>query len=344
MEYRQLSNTPVKVSVICLGTMTWGEQNTEQEAHQQLDFAVEQGINFIDLAEMYPVPPKAETQGLTEHYFGSWLADRSDRDSLIIATKVSGPGMQSYMRGGPELTREHITQALDDSLRRIGTDYIDLYQVHWPARKTNFFGALGYQHDETNTSTPIEETLEILNDLVQTGKVRYIGISNETPWGTMTYLNLARLREWPRVVSVQNPYNLLNRTFEIGLAEIAHREKVGLLAYSPLGFGVLSGKYLDGEKPDKARLTLFDFFHRYSNTLGITATERYCKIAEQAGLNPAQMALAYVNTRAFLTSNIIGATTLEQLQTNINSIDIELPADVLEAIENTHDEIPNPCP
>ena len=344
MEYRQLSNTSVEVSVICLGTMTWGEQNTEQEAHRQLDFAVERGVNFIDLAEMYPVPPKAETQGLTEHYFGSWLADYSDRERLIIATKVSGPGMLSYIRGGPELTRAHIMKALDESLKRIGTDYIDLYQVHWPARKTNFFGELGYRHEEADTSTPISETLEALHDLVQSGKVRYIGISNETPWGTMSYLNLARLHGWPQVASVQNPYNLLNRTYEIGLAEIAHREQVGLLAYSPLGFGVLSGKYLDDQKPDKARLTLFNFFHRYSNTLGIAATEHYCKIAKQAGLDPAQMALAYVNTRSFLTSNIIGATTLEQLEANINSVNIQLSADVLEAIEKVHAEIPNPCP
>ncbi len=344
MEYRPLSNTSVKVSVICLGTMTWGEQNTEQEAHRQLDFAVEQGVNFIDLAEMYPVPPKAETQGLTEHYFGSWLADYSDRESLIIATKVSGPGMQSYIRGGPELTRDQIIEALEQSLQRIGTDYIDLYQVHWPSRKTNFFGDLGYTHKETDDSTPIAETLEALNDLVKAGKVRYVGISNETPWGTMRYLNLASQHNWPKVVSVQNPYSLLNRTFEVGLAEIAHREQVGLLAYSPLGFGVLSGKYLGGKKPDKARLTLFDFFSRYSNDLGVVATEHYCKIAEQAGLDPAQMALAYVNTRSFLTSNIIGATTMEQLKANIDSVNVELSKDVLEEIEKTHHRIPNPCP
>ena len=344
MEYRQLSNTSVKVSVICLGTMTWGEQNTEQEAHRQLDFAVEQGVNFMDLAEMYPVPPRAETQGLTERYFGSWLANYSDRDSLIIATKVSGPGMQSYLRGGPELTRDHITQALEQSLQRIGTDYIDLYQVHWPARKTNFFGDLGYKHEEADNSTPISETLEVLDDLVKAGKVRYVGISNETPWGTMNYLNLSSRHDWPRIVSVQNPYSLLNRTFEVGLAEIAHREQVGLLAYSPLGFGVLSGKYLSGKKPDKARLTLFNFFSRYSNGLGIVATERYCEIAEQAGLDPAQMALAYVNTRSFLTSNIIGATTMEQLKANIGSVNIELSEDLLEEIEKTHNRIPNPCP
>jgi len=223
MEYRQLSDTPVKVSVICLGTMTWGEQNTEQEAHQQLDFAVERGVNFIDLAEMYPGPPREDTQGLTEHYFGSWLANYSAREDLIIATKVSGPGMASYLRGGPQLTAEHITQAVEDSLRRIGSDYIDLYQVHWPARKTNFFGQLGYQHEEEDSSTPIDETLEVLQNLVQAGKVRYIGISNETPWGTMTYLELTQQHNRPRIVSIQNPYSLLNRTFEVGLAEIAHR-------------------------------------------------------------------------------------------------------------------------
>lgn len=344
MEYRQLADTSVKVSVICLGTMTWGEQNTQQEAHQQLDLAVERGVNFIDLAEMYPVPPKAETQGLTEHYFGSWLADYPNREKLIIATKVSGPGMQSYIRGGPQLTAKHIKQALEDSLKRMGSDYIDLYQVHWPARSTNFFGELGYEHKDDDSATPIEQTLEALNDLVQAGKVRYIGISNETPWGTMAYLKLAQQHGWPRIVSIQNPYSLLNRTFEIGLAEIAHREQVGLLAYSPLGFGVLSGKYLDGKAPAKARLTLFEFFNRYSNALGISATERYCKIADQAGLNPAQMALAYVNTRTFLTSNIIGATTLQQLEANIDSVNIKLSADVLEEIEKTHAEIPNPCP
>ena len=216
--------------------------------------------------------------------------------------------------------------------------------MHWPSRKTNFFGDLGYEHDEADTGTPIEETLEVLNDFVQAGKVRYVGISNETPWGTMAYLNLAAEHGWPRVVSVQNPYSLLNRTFEVGLAEIAHREKTGLLAYSPLGFGVLSGKYLGNKNPDKARLTLFDFFVRYSNKLGLVATERYCKIAKEAGLDPAQMALAYVNTRSFLTSNIIGATTMEQLESNINSIDVKLSDDVLEAIEETHAEIPNPCP
>lgn len=343
MKYRPLSDTDIKVSVICLGSMTWGEQNTEREAHHQLEFAIEQGVNFIDLAEMYPVPPKAETQGLTESYCGSWLSKRSDRDRLVIASKVSGPGMQSYLRGGPQLTRTHIEKALNESLRRLATDYIDLYQVHWPARHTNFFGALGYRHQE-DTATPIAETLEALADLVKTGKVRHIGISNETPWGTMAYLDLATRHRWPRIVSIQNPYSLLNRTFEIGLAEIAHREQVGLLAYSPLGFGVLSGKYLADKSPTKARLTLFNQFDRYSNKLGIVATKRYVDIAQQAGLDPAQMALAYVNTRSFVTSNIIGATTLEQLEMNINSVDIELPETVLEAIEQTHVEIPNPCP
>ena len=343
MEYRPLSNTDIKVSVICLGTMTWGEQNTEREAHQQLDFAVERGVNFIDLAEMYPVPPKEETQGLTETYCGSWLSKRRDRDRLVIATKVSGPGMQSYLRGGPQLSRAHLEEAVDASLRRLATDYIDLYQVHWPARHTNFFGALGYQHREDN-ATPIEETLETLSDLVQTGKVRYIGLSNETPWGVMTYLDLAQRHDWPRVVSVQNPYSLLNRTFEVGLAEIAHREQVGLLAYSPLGFGVLSGKYLDGQRPAGARLTVFNQFDRYTNKLGVTATKHYVEIAQSTNLDAAQMALAYVNTRSFVTSNIIGATNLDQLATNIDSIDVKLSEAVVAAIEKTHEAIPNPCP
>ena len=343
MEYRPLSDTGIEVSVISLGSMTWGEQNTEREAHQQLDFAVDRGVNFIDLAEMYPVPPKAETQGLTESYCGSWLHKRRDRERLVIATKVSGPGMQDYLRGGPQLNRAHLEEAVDASLRRLATDYIDLYQVHWPARHTNFFGALGYQHRE-DTATPIEETLAALSDIVQAGKVRYIGLSNETPWGVMTYLNLAQRHDWPRVVTVQNPYSLLNRTFEVGLAEIAHREQVGLLAYSPLGFGVLSGKYLDGQYPAGARLTLFNQFDRYSNKLGVAATKCYVEIAQQANLDAAQMALAYVNTRSFVTSNIIGATNLDQLAMNIDSADIKLSDAVVAAIEKTHEEIPNPCP
>lgn len=344
MKYKMLGDTDVKVSLLCLGTMTWGEQNTEAEAHEQLDYAVSQGINFIDTAEMYPVPPRAETQGLTETFLGSWLAGRPDRDKLVIATKVSGPGMIDYLRGGPRLTRKHVVQAVDDSLRRLQTDYIDLYQVHWPARDTNFFGKLDYVHSEDASATPVEETLAALADVVASGKVRHLGVSNETPWGVMEYLRLSERNGQPRIVSVQNPYNLLNRVFEVGLAEIAHREKVGLLAYSPLGFGVLSGKYLGGKKPAGARLTLFPDFTRYTGELGVRATREYVKIAEDAGLDAAVMALAYINERSFVTANIIGATDMEQLRTDIASLDVTLSEDVLDAIEQVHKTMPNPCP
>ncbi|HET8849665.1 MAG TPA: NADP(H)-dependent aldo-keto reductase [Marinobacter sp.] len=345
MQTRKLGNTDIDVSLICLGTMTWGEQNTEQEAFEQLDYATSHGINFIDVAEMYPVPPRAETQGLTETYLGNWLAQRGRRDDLVIATKVAGPGNGlSYLRGGPRLTREHIREACETSLRRLQTDYIDLYQVHWPDRSTNFFGKLGYQRNPKETMTPIEETLEALDELVREGKVRHVGLSNETPWGTMEYLRLSREKGWPRVVSIQNPYNLLNRTFEAGLAEFAHREHTGLLAYSPLGFGVLTGKYLGGKWPEKARLTLYERFSRYTGDRASDATRAYADLAHQHGLTPAQLALAFVNSREFVTSNIIGATTMEQLQENIGSAEVRLSPDLLEAIEAIHNEFTYPCP
>jgi aryl-alcohol dehydrogenase-like predicted oxidoreductase len=326
--------------------MTWGEQNTEAQAHEQLDYALSQGINFIDTAEMYSVPPRAETYGLTETYIGTWLKKRSDRDKIILATKVAGPGkIANHVRGGPRLNRENIRKAIEDSLQRLQTDYIDLYQVHWPDRSTNFFGQLGYTHNEDEESTPIEETLAALGELVKEGKIRYVGVSNETPWGVMTYLKLAELHNLPRIVTIQNPYNLLNRTYEVGLAEISHREQVGLLAYSPLAFGVLSGKYLGGARPAGARITLFERFDRYTkNEYAIKATEAYVQLAQKHGLDPAQMALAYVNSRSFLTSNIIGATTMAQLKADIASIDLELDDDVLEAIEAIHQQHPNPCP
>lgn len=344
MQYRRLGRTDLEVSLICLGTMTFGEQNTEAEAHAQLDYAVDQGINFIDTAEMYPVPPRAETQGRTEAYIGSWLKRRGRRDDLVIATKAAGPGdWLEYLRGGPQLTRAHLEQALDASLKRLNTDYVDLYQIHWPARSTNFFGKLGYVHEPDEQATPILETLEALAGLVAAGKVRHVGLSNETPWGVMEYLRLAERHGLPRVVSIQNPYNLLNRSFEVGLAEIAHREQVGLLAYSPLAFGRLTGKYLQGDPPG-ARLTLFERFTRYNNPQGLAATERYVRLAREHGLSPAQMALAYVNSRPFLTSNIIGATSLEQLKENIGSIELTLSDEVLAGIEAIHLDHPNPCP
>lgn len=345
MKTRKLGRTDIDVSEICLGTMTWGQQNTEQQAFEQLDLATAEGVSFIDAAEMYPVPPRPETQGLTETYLGNWLAKRGRRDDLVIASKVAGPGNGlNYLRNGPRLTRDHIRHACEDSLRRLQTDYIDLYQVHWPDRNANFFGKLGYKHSADEQATPIEETLGTLAELVKEGKVRHIGLSNETPWGTNEYLRLSREHNWPRIVSVQNPYNLLNRTFEVGMAEIACREQVGLLAYSPLAFGMLSGKYLDGKRPEGARMTLFERFTRYTGGRGAKATRAYVDLAASQGLSPVQMALAYVTSREFVTSTIIGATTLEQLRENLGSVSVSLGDDVLEAIEDLNREYTYPCP
>lgn len=348
MEYRRLGHTDIQVSVICLGTMTFGEQNTEAEAHAQLDYAVAHGVNFIDAAELYPVPPRGETQGRTEQYIGTWLQRSGKREQVILASKVAGPGPKDWIghvRGGPKLNAQHIQQAIDGSLQRLQTDYLDLYQVHWPSRSTNYFGKLGYQYARDNHHESVQETLTTLSALVKAGKVRYIGISNETPWGTMTYLNLAQSLGLEKIVSVQNPYSLLNRTYEIGMAEIAHREGVGLLAYSPLGFGVLSGKYLDGQQPDGARLTRWgNYFTRYTSPNAQQITRQYVALARAHSLDPAQMALAYVNSRPFLTANIIGATTMTQLHSNIASIDLNLSAEVLQGIEAIHALHPNPCP
>ncbi len=345
MQYRKLGRTDINVSTLCLGTMTYGQQNTEADAHAQLDYAIERGINFIDTAELYPVPPQKETQGRTESYIGSWLAARKCRDKVILATKAAGPAdWVPYIRNGPQLNLDHMQRALDASLKRLNTDYVDLYQLHWPERQTNYFGKLGYTPKSDNNAIPPEETLRALETLVKSGKVRTIGISNETAWGAMHYVQLSEQLDLPRIVSIQNPYNLLNRTFEIGLAEVAHREQVGLLAYSPLGFGVLTGKYLDGARPEKGRLTLWDRFSRYLNKHGQAATKAYVELARRYELNPTQVALAFVNKQPFLTSNIIGATTLEQLQENIDSIDLELPGELIREINLIHVEYPNPCP
>ena len=348
MKYNKLANTSLDVSVICLGTMTFGEQNTERDAHQQLDYALAHGVNFIDTAELYSIPPRAETYGLTETYIGSWLKKSARRNDLVLATKVAGPadGWLPHIRDekSRRLDRPNIEAALNSSLQRLQTDYIDLYQLHWPDRKTNFFGQLGYSHVGDDDAIAIEETLGVLSDLVTQGKIRYIGLSNETPWGVMRFVELADKLNLPRVVSVQNPYSLLNRTFEIGLAEIAMREQVGLLAYSPLGFGVLSGKYLNGARPEGARLTLFPDYDRYSNANALAATSVYVQLARDHGLDPAQMALAYINGRQFLTSNIIGATTMEQLKSNIESATIQLSNEVIEQVENIHQRYPNPSP
>lgn len=345
MKYRPLGNTDLSLSELTLGTMTWGEQNTEAEAHQQIDMALDAGINCLDVAEMYPVPPKAETQGLTEAYLGTWLQKNGQRDRLVVATKVTGPGETfHYLRGGTRLTRQQILDAAEASLKRLQTDYIDLYQIHWPERQTNFFGRLGYQHVTDELGIPIEETLRACEELVSSGKVRHIGISNETPWGMHEYLRLSEQHNLPRIVSVQNPYNLLNRIYEVGLAEMSIREKIGLLAYSPLAFGVLSGKYLQGQRPAKARLTLYERFQRYTSPMAEQVTAAYVDLANAHGLNPSQMALAFVTQQPFVTSNIIGATTLEQLDVNIGSSDLVLSDEVLDAIEQIHLLQPNPCP
>ena len=342
MEYRKLGNTDIDVSVICLGTMSYGEQNTEKEAHEQLDYSLDRGVNFIDTAEMYAIPPKKETYGKTEELIGTWIKRRGERSKYIIATKVAGPGME-YVRGGSRLSSEHIVKAVESSLKRLQTDYIDLYQVHWPERKSNYFGRLGYEYSE-DTGIAIEETYKAMDKLVRDGKVRYLGISNETPWGVNEYLRLEREQGYNKIMSIQNPYSLLNRIYEVGLAEITHREKVGLLAYSPLGFGMLTGKYAKGAPAD-SRLGLYgDWFTRYSNKPSIDAVSKYIKLAREFSITPTQLALAFVNSRPFLTSNIIGATKMSQLEENIDSIEVSLNTEILEAIEEIHVSNPNPAP
>lgn len=342
MDYRKLAHTELDVSLICLGTMTWGEQNSEAEAHEQMDYAVSQGINFFDAAEMYPVPPKAETQGRTEQYIGTWFKKTGRRKDIVMATKVTGPGT-AYLRGGSRLDRKSVISACEDNLKRLQTDYIDLYQIHWPERPANYFGKLGYEHTRT-ASTPIEETLGALDELVKQGKVRHVGVSNETPWGLSEYLRASREHKLTRIASIQNPYNLLNRSFEIGLAEFAHRENLALLAYSPMAFGVLSGKYLGGARPADGRITLFQRFSRYTNDQAETATAAYAGVAQKHGLDLSQMALAFVNTRPFVTSTIIGATTMAQLKSNIASHALTLSKDVLDDLEKIHKRHTIPCP
>lgn len=345
MEKRPLGRTGINVSQICLGTMTFGEQNSEADGFDQMDMALDMGVNFFDTAEMYSIPPRAETQGSTERIIGNWFKARGNRDKVILATKVAGPSFPYIRDGNLKHNRHHIEQAIDDSLKRLQTDYVDLYQLHWPERRANFFGKLGYVHNPDEADwTPIEETLAVLDDLVKAGKVRAIGLSNETAWGQMSFLKHSEIKGLARVASVQNPYNLLNRSYEVGMAEVSLREDCGLLAYSPLGFGVLSGKYVGGAQPAGARCTLFKDYKRYFKPEAVAATEAYVNLARDHGLDPAQMALAYVNTRPFVTANIIGATTLDQLKTNIASTEVTLSAEVLEGIEAIHQQYTYPAP
>ena len=352
MKKNNLGKTEILVSEICLGTMTWGQQNNEKEAHDQLSYASERGINFIDTAEMYSIPPKKETYGLTEKYIGTWLK-KQDRSKIILATKIagrtsnvpSGPPGLDWIRQGPRLNEEHIFQAIENSLKRLNTEYIDLYQIHWPERTVNSFGQLGYIHNPREDDIKIEVTLEALAKAVDKGLIKYVGLSNETPWGVMKFISVAKEFNLPRVVSIQNPYSLLNRSFEAGLSEIAINEEVGLLPYSPLAGGVLSGKYLNGKKPENARMTLFERMRgRYSNQHAENAVLEYQKIAVKYNLNLTQMAINFVTKQNFVTSNIIGATSITQLEENINSIDCKLNEEVMDEIEKVHKIYTYPCP
>lgn len=344
MEYHLLSNADLKVSALCLGTMTFGEQNNEAEAHAQLDCAVTHGINFIDTAEMYPVPPRAETAHRTEIYLGSWLRYQA-RDQLIIASKITGPARGfDWIRNGPRITRQQLHEAVEGSLSRLQTDYLDLYQIHWPDRYVPMFGQTSFDAGKVREAVPIEEQLQALAELVQAGKIRYIGLSNETPWGVMEFVRCADQYGLPRIVSLQNAYSLLNRTFENGLAEVCHYANIGLLAYSPLAFGWLSGKYLDNPHAH-GRITQFPGFgQRYNKPSVATACREYAQIAHAAGLSPATLALAFVRTRPFVSSVIIGATSISQLEENLASATVELPSEVLAQIEAVHVRLPNPAP
>lgn len=343
MNYRELPHSDLKVSELCLGTMTFGEQNSVADAHQQLKYALAHGINFIDTAEMYPVPPRAETQACTEAYVGQWLK-RQARHKLVIATKVTGPARGfTWIRGGPRVSRAHIEPAVNASLKRLQTDYIDLYQIHWPDRNVPMFGQSAFDPSSERDTTPIVEQLVVFADLIRAGKIRYVGLSNETPWGVCQFGQYATQAGLPRVISIQNAYNLINRVFEYGLAETCYRERIGLLAYSPLGFGVLTGKY---QTPGaRGRLTLFPGFGQRYNKPNITeAVAAYCALAQELGMTPAGLALAFVRSRDFVTSTIIGATTLAQLKENIDSINLELSADAMKEIAAIHARFPNPAP
>jgi aryl-alcohol dehydrogenase-like predicted oxidoreductase len=349
MQYKALGQSGILVPEICLGTMTFGEQNTQAEGFAQLDYALAHGINFWDTAEMYPVPPKPETQGSTEQVIGNWLAQHGGRDKIILASKIAGPsqGGSQIRNGQTRFIASEIESALDGSLKRLQTDYIDLYQLHWPQRPANFFGTLGYGNAEANDPrevTALEETLVALSDEVKKGRIRHIGLSNETPWGTLKFLHLAEKLGLEKIVSVQNPYSLLNRSYEIGMSEIAKYEGVGLLAYSPLAFGYLTGKFRHGARPANARVTLYSRFSRYSNPESEWATEQYAQLAEQHCLSLTQLALAFIKQQFFVSSTIIGATNLDQLKENIDAFNIDLSAEQLQGIEAIHRQQPNPAP
>ncbi len=345
MNYKKLGNTDINLSTICLGTMTWGEQNSQEEGFQQMDYALDQGVNFWDTAELYSIPPKAETFGHTEIIIGNWFKKTKKRKQVILATKVCGP-MRSYVRGGGnQYGVKNITEALEGSLKRLQTDYIDLYQLHWPERNTNMFGRLGYEHNDVGDWNKFEDILGNLKKFVDDGKIRHVGLSNETPWGTKKFLEVAKEKRLPRMMSVQNPYNLLNRTYEVGLAEISIRDQIGLLAYSPLAFGYLTGKYRNNQIPKKSRLDVDrDFWTRYNKPNAEKAVEAYYQIAKKNNIDMAQMSLKFCEIQPFVTSVIIGATTMEQLKTDIESVNVKLTDEIIKEINEVQKIYPNPCP
>ena len=344
MKYTILPHTDIKVSKLCLGTMTWGKQNTQEEGFDQMNYALHQGINFFDTAELYPVPAEEKTYAETERIIGNWFQKTGNRKKVVLASKIAGAGDYTAHIRTNGFSPDALKDAVNQSLKRLKTDYIDLYQLHWPERTTNTFGIRDYEHKEEAWEDNFNLILQTFDEIIKSGKVRHIGISNEKAWATMRYLEESKTNHLPRIITIQNAYSLLNRVFEGDMAEIAIREQIGLLAYSPMAFGVLSGKYLKGTASDNSRLNLFPRYSRYSSGQSTEATNRYLKIAEDHNLQPSQMALAFVNNRPFVTSTIIGATSMEQLKKNIDSIHILLNKEILEAIEEVHREIPNPAP
>ena len=345
MKFKKLGNTDLDVSLICLGTMTWGTQNTEKEAFEQMDYAVTEGINFFDTAELYSVPPNSESFGKTEVMIGNWFKKRKNRDKIILASKVAGPGCDWIRGGGNNFDEKKMGEAIDGSLKRLKTDYIDLYQLHWPERSTNYFGSRDflYNNKEGNWNS-FESILEALEKFIKSGKIRYIGMSNETPYGLSRYLEISKNKGAPRMMSVQNPYNLVNRTYEIGMSEISIREKCGLLVYYPLAAGGLSGKYRNGKMPKDSRMALFKGWERHLNPLAMRAYDEYFELAKDLNLTMVQLAQSFVNSRPFVTSNIIGATTMDQLKENVESINIEFTDEMMERVNEIHNNNPNPSP
>ena len=346
MNFKKLGNTDLKVSTICLGTMTWGEQNNQKEAFEQMNYALDSGINFFDTAEIYPSPCFEKTYGSTEKIIGNWFKEKKNREQVILASKISGPGLSWVRNGGPQYSEQNIKKAIEDSLKRLQTDYIDLYQLHWPERKTNFFGRLNYKHQEKEDSwNDFEKILIILEKFIKQGKIRHIGLSNETSWGLSKFLEVSKLKTLPKMMSVQNSYNLLCRTYEIGLAEISIREKSGLLAYSPLAGGFLTGKYRNNNLPENSRQKLFaDYYTRYNKPNTSIVIEKYFDIAKKFNLDFAQMSIKFCEIQKFLTSVIIGATSMEQLKIDIESVNVNLSEEIIKKINDLQLKYPNPCP